>query len=98
MWKEWKGARDTFANQGGVLFGDLDGTQQQLDFLAADVGHATFFLGAKARSSDSQWSWRTLRNNTIRDKIIWHLGKKSQAERGHILMVVNFISTFWFVF
>ena len=85
--KLWKNAKNTCANQGGLLFGDLDGTQQQIEFLVGKLNNKDLFLGAKAK--DSKWDWRTLDNKDIRDKIIWHWGQQSEAKKGQVLLITN---------
>ncbi len=86
--KYWKGAKTTCANQGGILFGDLDGTQEQLEFLASKLGgDGQVYLGATAKTSKTDW--RTLRGADIRNKIIWRQGAESAARKGDVLFLLG---------
>ena len=65
----WLDAKKKCANKGGVLFGDLDGTQEQLNFLGQRLGTADVYLGARQTKSGK---WVSLKGKALSGKILWN--------------------------
>ena len=83
----WDEARDNCEQMGGKLFSDVDGTPEQLDFLAQRLGYRTQWLGIY-RTEASSTQWITTDGKAVDDELlVWYTGTDIEPDMGNSLYV-----------
>ena len=86
----WEDAVEQCSHIGGVLFGDLDGSQAQLKVMTSRLETEQIWLGATAKYSTTQFV--TLQGKDITDQIPFGFGQGTAREVGHVLYVKNIVN------
>ena len=85
----WTVAEATCEREGGTLFYNLDGTEEQLDFFYDIFGERSYWMGVFAAGEVHEDRWRTVRGDILStDKLKWDIDnpKLNRADRSNILL------------
>ena len=78
--KNWNDAKVHCESLGGKLFSDLDGTEEQLNFIVETFGYVPMWFGVH-RESAASTQWVTIDGKLVPDdKILWGSGNPDDPE------------------
>ena len=90
--KNWTEAEASCEQEGGTLFYNLNGTEEQLNFFYDTFGDISYWMGVFAAGEVREDRWRTVRGDILStDKLKWDIDhpKLNRADRSNILLTYS---------